>query len=202
MIKMVVTDVDGTLVKESTLNINPEYFEVIRKLTEKGIKVVMASGRQYESIRKLIEPVQDLVWYIADGGATMKMDNGLEAVAAIPREWVKTAWQDISNIPGMECALGTPEKSYVPYEGTELYNLIKYDYKFNVEVLGGWEKLPEEEISKLSLFIYAKVSTFLVMESTTIAGIKPFSSNFKASTLTIFKPSPKYFLFVTFLLNL
>ena len=97
MIKMVVTDVDGTLVKESTLNINPEYFEVIRKLTEKGIKVVMASGRQYESIRKLIEPVQDLVWYIADGGATMKMDNGLEAVAAIPREWVKKAWRDISS---------------------------------------------------------------------------------------------------------
>lgn len=160
MIKMVVTDVDGTLVKESTLNINPEYFDVIRALADKGIKVVMASGRQYESIRKLIEPVQDLVWYIADGGATMKMDDGLEAVAAIPREWVKRAWRDISNIPGMECALGTPEKSYVPYEGTELYNLIKYDYKFNVEVLGGWEKLPEEEISKLSLFRVTEIERY------------------------------------------
>ena len=150
MIKMVVTDVDGTLVKESTLNINPEYFDVIRALTEKGIKVVMASGRQYESIRRLIEPVQDLVWYIADGGATMKMDNGLEVVAEIPREWVKKAWQDISNIPGMDCALGTPVKSYVPFGDTELYHRAKYDYKFNVEVLGGWDKLPNEAISKLS----------------------------------------------------
>ena len=35
MIKLVVTDVDGTLVKESTLNINPEYFDVIRALNAK-----------------------------------------------------------------------------------------------------------------------------------------------------------------------
>lgn len=50
---------------------------------------MVASGRQYESIRKLMEPVQDLIWYIADGGTTIKMDRGLEAVAEIPKEWVK-----------------------------------------------------------------------------------------------------------------
>lgn len=152
MIKMVITDVDGTLVKEGTLGINPEYFDVIRALVNKGVKVVLASGRQYESIRRLIEPVQDLIWYVADGGATIKMDGELQAVAEIPREWVKKAWKDISNIPGMECALGTPEKSYVPFEGTELYNRCKFDYKFNTEALGGWDKLPDEPISKLSLY--------------------------------------------------
>ena len=85
MTKLVVTDVDGTLVKESTLNINPEYYDVIRALHAKGIRVVLASGRQYESIRKLIEPVQDLVWYIADGGATLKMDRGLAVATAHPK---------------------------------------------------------------------------------------------------------------------
>ncbi len=152
MIKLVATDVDGTLVKESTLDINPEYFDVIRALHAKGIKVVMASGRQYESIRKLIEPVQDLVWYIADGGATIKMDRGLEAVAEIPKQWIKKAWQDIQNIPGMDAALGSSTKSYVPIKDTDLYKCLAYNYKFNVECLGGWEKLPEEPISKISLY--------------------------------------------------
>ncbi len=151
MIKLVATDVDGTLVRESTLNLNPEYYDVIRALHAKGIKVVMASGRQYESIRKLIEPVQDLVWFIADGGATIKMDGGLESVKEIPREWVKKAWRDVSNIPGMECALGSATKSYIPFKGTELYDRM-IDYGFDMEVLGGWDKLPEEPISKISLY--------------------------------------------------
>ena len=33
MIKLIVTDIDGTLVKDGTLDINPEYMDVIKKLT-------------------------------------------------------------------------------------------------------------------------------------------------------------------------
>ena len=47
MIKLVVTDIDGTLVKDGTLDINPEYMDVIRALKEKGIYFVACSGRQY-----------------------------------------------------------------------------------------------------------------------------------------------------------
>ena len=47
MIKLIVTDIDGTLVKDGTLDINPEYMDVIKKLTEKGIHFVACSGRQY-----------------------------------------------------------------------------------------------------------------------------------------------------------
>lgn len=42
MIKMVMTDIDGTLIKDGTLQINPEYYEVIEKLVEKGIVFVVA----------------------------------------------------------------------------------------------------------------------------------------------------------------
>ena len=34
MIKLIVTDIDGTLVKDGTLDINPEYMDVIKKLTD------------------------------------------------------------------------------------------------------------------------------------------------------------------------
>ena len=53
MIKLIATDVDGTLVKDGTMTINPEYMTVIRKLTELGITFVVCSGRQYDSERKL-----------------------------------------------------------------------------------------------------------------------------------------------------
>lgn len=44
MIKLIATDVDGTLVKDGTMTINPEYMTVIRKLTELGITFVCVPG--------------------------------------------------------------------------------------------------------------------------------------------------------------
>ena len=61
MIKLIVTDIDGTLVKDGTLDINPEYMDVIKKLTEKGIHFVACSGRQYCSERQLFVPVKDRI---------------------------------------------------------------------------------------------------------------------------------------------
>ena len=68
MIKLIVSDIDGKLVKDGTLDINPEYMDVIRKLTEKGIHFVACSGRQYSSEKQLFAPVKDIISYISDGG--------------------------------------------------------------------------------------------------------------------------------------
>ena len=46
MIKLIATDIDGTLLKDGTLMLDPEYMTVIDKLTEKGIIFVACSGRQ------------------------------------------------------------------------------------------------------------------------------------------------------------
>lgn len=58
MIKLIATDIDGTLVKDGTLMINPEYMTVIEQLTQKGILFVVCSGRQFSSEKKLICPNQ------------------------------------------------------------------------------------------------------------------------------------------------
>ena len=51
MIKMVVSDIDGTLLTEGTDQMNPEYYDVLRELKKKGILFVAASGRQYASMK-------------------------------------------------------------------------------------------------------------------------------------------------------
>ena len=43
MIKLVVTDIDGTLLPEGTDHLNPELFEVIRALKENGIQFAVGS---------------------------------------------------------------------------------------------------------------------------------------------------------------
>jgi len=52
MIKLIATDIDGTLVADGTLDLNPEYYDVIKELKRRGTIVLAASGRQRASIEK------------------------------------------------------------------------------------------------------------------------------------------------------
>lgn len=46
MIKLIVSDVDGTLVPDGSPDLDPEVFDIILKLREKGMQFVVASGRR------------------------------------------------------------------------------------------------------------------------------------------------------------
>lgn len=54
MIKLIATDIDGTLLEEGTLDLNPEYYDVIRELRKRGVLVIAASGRQRASIERYL----------------------------------------------------------------------------------------------------------------------------------------------------
>ena len=69
MIKLIVTDVDGTLVPEGSNAINPEIFSLIRCLKSQGIHFVVASGRHKSSVDKLFEPVKNDIFYITSNGS-------------------------------------------------------------------------------------------------------------------------------------
>ena len=44
MIKLIASDVDGTLLPEGTADLNPDLYDVILKLKETGIVFAAASG--------------------------------------------------------------------------------------------------------------------------------------------------------------
>ena len=77
MIKLIASDIDGTLVKESELNLNPEYYQVILKLKEKGVTFVANSGRQFSSVNKLFKPIEKDIYYITDGGGYVRTVDDL-----------------------------------------------------------------------------------------------------------------------------
>lgn len=71
MIKLIATDIDGTLVKDGSLLIDPEYMSVIDRLIDKGIIFVVCSGRQFSSEFKLFAPIKHKLLYITDGGTVV-----------------------------------------------------------------------------------------------------------------------------------
>ena len=69
MIKLIASDLDGTLLQNGAQELNPKVFDQIRALAENGIRFVAASGRQYPNLRRLFAPVQDDISYIAENGS-------------------------------------------------------------------------------------------------------------------------------------
>lgn len=76
MVKLIVTDMDGTLVDDNR-KINEEFWEILPKLKEDGVTFAVASGRQYGNLLKRFEGHTEDVVFIAENGA-FGMLNGKE----------------------------------------------------------------------------------------------------------------------------
>ena len=96
MIKLIATDIDGTLVKDGTMHIDPEYMTVIHQLIQKGIHFVVCSGRQFISERKLFAPIKDELLYVTDGGTVVRTPKEILKVHTICTYQGKRIETDIS----------------------------------------------------------------------------------------------------------
>jgi len=74
MIKLVVTDLDGTLLDDNK-KINDEFWDVEKELAARGIFFCAASGRQYYSILTKFEHIRDRVYFIAENGTFVIYKN-------------------------------------------------------------------------------------------------------------------------------
>ncbi len=149
-IKFIATDVDGTIVKDGTRDINPEYFQVFSDLTDMGVQVVIASGRQLPSIMRLMEPVTDRLWYIAEGGGICRCNGETHVLGAIPRNFVAELMEDIATVPESDVMLACPDASYAPSAESEMYKWIKCGYGYDILPMYG--VLPPHEIVKVAMY--------------------------------------------------
>ena len=71
MIRLIASDIDGTLLHGDQTEIDPRVFAEIDRLAAKGIRFCPASGRQYSSLRRLFKPVADQLYYVCENGAVV-----------------------------------------------------------------------------------------------------------------------------------
>ena len=67
-LKLIASDLDGTLLLNGAEDIPAEMYGLIRELTARGVIFVAASGRQYENLHHMFGPVADDIAYICYNG--------------------------------------------------------------------------------------------------------------------------------------
>lgn len=67
MIKLIVTDVDGTLLNDNH-ELHPDFWKIEEQLTSKGILFSIASGRQFYNLESKFEKIKDRTMFFAENG--------------------------------------------------------------------------------------------------------------------------------------
>lgn len=145
MIKLVITDVDETIVKEGSTELNPEFFDVIRELTDKGIEFVAASGRHISSLSLAFAPVADRIWFLAQNGSFIKKGDREIIPNPVPYEYVKEFWAELKNMQAPGGIAYSATTCFVPFEGDQMYRWLDEGYRFTLKAMGGWNPPPEDE---------------------------------------------------------
>jgi hypothetical protein len=129
MIKLIASDIDGTLLPEGTAEINPEIFQVIRALKEKGIIFAAASGRHYTSMSRLFAPVKDDIIFITENGAYVSCRGYAMLEQTIDPKLVEAWVKEVRQIPGAGFTLDTKECFYTESRDPEFLKLVREGYR-------------------------------------------------------------------------
>ena len=148
-IKMVVTDMDGTLLN-SNHQVSDRFFDLFKELQKRNIQFVAASGRQYKSIIDKLDSIKDNITVIAENGGFAIQNN--QEIVSTPlsnqrRKEVITLLEGIDNIHPVLCGKNS---AYIK-GNTPIFEKKLQEYYSNYELL---DKLNDYDGEILKIAIY------------------------------------------------
>ena len=159
MIKLIVSDVDGTLVPEGTNDLNPEFFTLIRRLKAQGIYFAVASGRHKCSIEKMFAPVKEDIFYITSNGAYTGTCHERLAVSELPKEVCQKIFQDFKTLGDFPYMAESIDAAYTICPDPEFTRVLTEDYGYKMTRCASTEDFGDD-IIKFSLYHPENVLNF------------------------------------------
>lgn len=158
MIKLIASDMDGTLLKEGTVKVNPEVLEVILKLKEKGVIFAAASGRQYKSMLEVFEPIKNDIIFIAENGGYVTCRGREIERYCFDRQLLEDSVKYIRDQDGF-VLVAAPDMSYTDSRDQELIHMIREGYKVKIAQVEDVLKL---DVPVVKVAMYCKNDAFKV----------------------------------------
>lgn len=112
MIKLIASDMDGTLLDENGM-LNKEFFTIFNELCKKNINFVVASGRQYFNLAENFKSIKDNMIFICENGTfVIHKDEELYS-NVIDKNCVHELIKDGRSIPQCEVVLCGKKSAYI-----------------------------------------------------------------------------------------
>jgi Cof subfamily protein (haloacid dehalogenase superfamily) len=151
MIKLIVSDLDGTLLCDEQ-KISSEFKEVFQELKEKNILFASASGRQYYNMIEVLEEYKDDMVFIAENGCIMFENEVQKYISNLDRNEANELIEIARGVEGTEIYLCGKESAYIE-TSEDKYVDIARTYFGRYQIVDDLTKV-EDDILKVSIFDY------------------------------------------------
>ncbi len=152
MIRLIGSDIDGTLVSEGSHEIDPRYFEVIHELGEYGIVFCACSGRQYGSMRNLFSPVADEIFFIASSGTMIQKENEILHSWGIEPSVYLSLIRELRKIKDAVVSVTLPDVTLIETgEDSPFMHLLRDEYHYVVRNVEDLTDIPMNQILEVSI---------------------------------------------------
>lgn len=151
MIKLIASDMDGTLLAEGAPDIDPEVIVTIRALKEKGIAFAAASGRQYLSMEKVFAPVKNDIFFIANNGGYVTYKGKEIAQCNIERNVLKEIVAYIRRQENVFYMTSGFTRDFTDYNDLDMLRWLEDGYHIQAEVVDDVLDV-EDTIIKVAMF--------------------------------------------------
>lgn len=149
MIKLIVVDMDGTLLNDQK-EMPKNMVNVVRKLHEKGVKFAIASGRQYDSLATSFQEIKEELIFIAENGMFV-VDGGKELVShSLPDKAVNEFIDIYRSIPEASIVVSGKRTAYIENKD-EAFQKAVHQYYTNTTLVED-VKQRDDECIKVALF--------------------------------------------------
>lgn len=148
MIKLIASDMDGTLLNEHD-KINEEFFHILNQLKEKNILFVAASGRQYFNLLDKFSKVKNDVIYAAENGSYIVFEEEEIYSCKLDKDVVKSLVSLGRQLEDCEIIVCGKNSAYIEKNYEKFINQVKR-YYMKYEVVSSLDEI-EDDILKVTI---------------------------------------------------
>ncbi|MDD6435917.1 MAG: HAD family hydrolase [Clostridiales bacterium] len=152
-IKLVISDLDGTLIPEGGLKPEKEFFPTLDKLLNDGYEFYAASGRTYSSMRRIFGNYRNRIGFVCENGSLIREDGETLYMNRITDEVFKAVSAEMIRDPRVEFYASGPDHVFImpkrEWFETHVRDFMRADYK----VISSVEEI-DEPIIKMAMYVY------------------------------------------------
>lgn len=148
MIKLIATDMDGTLLDENG-KLPKNFFSTLNKLEDKNVKFVVASGRPYRTLYENFSPYSDNLYFICDNGSYIAEPGKEPLISIIDKNTVSDVIKACEHIPNIGLILCGVKYHYHKPCSEEIEKEIK-KYYINRKVVSDFNEV-NDDIFKIAI---------------------------------------------------
>lgn len=158
-VKMVVTDMDGTLLN-SKGHISDDFFNLYSELKKIDIQFVVASGRPYNSITNKIGSLKNEITIVSENGAYAKHKHQELILTSLAKNRRDTILPILRNIDGVYPVLCGKNYAYLETDEKRFIDVFN-EYYVSYKIVDDLTKVNNDDFLKIAVYHFESSEKFI-----------------------------------------